>query len=163
MKQPVNLFLEDKIMCRRNQKNARRNNTEVGHQVVNSHNSGSVHTDARVNKSKTLKREFNNCYFTYFNENHTTPIEDFMDEEVKARFKASRPHRRKVKRDWNLDGEEVETQTSTQNDTSYVNEAEYEAPEGRFAKALKYAFWDSVEVLTIIGLGSLVKEVIDVY
>lgn len=148
-------------MCRRNQTNARRNNTVVGHQVVNSHNSGSVHTDARVNQSRTVKREFNNCYFTYFNEDHKTPIEDFMDEEVKARFKKSRCRRRKVKRD--LNWEEVETQTSTQNDTSDLNEAECQAPEGRFAKVFKYAFWGSVGVLTLIGLGSLVKEVIDVY
>ena len=70
-------------MAKKNQTKARRNNTVVGHQVVNSHNSGSVHTDARVNRSKAVKREFNNCTFNYGCNPHTCKIVDFADEEIK--------------------------------------------------------------------------------
>lgn len=70
-------------MAKKSQTRARRNNTVVGHQVVNSHNSGSVHTDARVNRSKAVKREFNNCTFNYGYNLHTSKIADFADEEIK--------------------------------------------------------------------------------
>lgn len=70
-------------MAKKSQTKARRNNTVVGHQVVNSHNSGSVHTDARVNRSRAVKREFNHCTFNYSGIPHKSSVSDFTDEELR--------------------------------------------------------------------------------
>lgn len=74
-------------MAKKSQTNARRNNTVVGHQIVNHHNSGSVNTDTRVNRSKAVKKEFNNCTFTYTGTPHKCSISDFTDEELRRRMR----------------------------------------------------------------------------
>lgn len=75
-------------MAKKSQTNARRNNTVVGHQIVNRHNLGSVNTDARVNRSKAVKKEFNNCTFTYTGTPHKCYISDFTDEKLRKRMRS---------------------------------------------------------------------------
>ena len=54
----------------------------VGHQIVNSHNSGSVNTDARVNRSRAEKNEFKGCTFNYGCTSHPCRIDNLKEEDI---------------------------------------------------------------------------------
>lgn len=52
-------------MAKKSQTRARRSNTQVGPQVVNFYNHGTVNVDARQSNSTTIKNEHTGCTFNY--------------------------------------------------------------------------------------------------
>ena len=126
-------------MAKKSQTKARRNNTVVGHQVVNSHNSGSVNTDTRVNRSKAVKREFNNCTFNYGYNPHSCKIADFADEEIKDTL--------------NLENENVQgnPQLIEVKTTVEVEDSKIEKPQKKMSGWKK--FWIGTGI--VVGLGAL--------
>lgn len=65
-------------MAKKSQTRARRNNTQVGPQVVNFYNHGTVNVDARQNNSTSPKYNYSGCTFNYAQSRPFT-IEDQID------------------------------------------------------------------------------------
>lgn len=65
-------------MAKKSQTRARRNNTQVGPQVVNFYNHGTVNVDARQNNSTSPKYSYSGCTFNY-SQSRPFTIEDQID------------------------------------------------------------------------------------